>query len=507
MSFTCIQSSLNGNLNELALFGTECEETIESTTLQDTHVTGGLKTPSKRYSCHTIKISLLRENKTLAKLSTLFKPQKPCTEKPSLMHLAKVSSFSSPQKSSQTEKSVPTHSSLLKPNTEKHLSQSTTQPSSKSQALSQPSQALPKVQIASEKTVNKTTVQKQSERYDKRDANFLTSHKWSYEETKQWWEERYHQKERGGDQQKQDQQEDQREDQPHHRTFKVSCSAPINRNSTHSSTAQSHQKVNKPELSPPKMGVFALYYILTKIGIQSDGAGNFAYKKEIELIDYETTETHRKRLEELKESIKQEKENTRWSVAAKVFSMIGSLIAIISGILMLATGVGAVAGAMLMIGGLIQVSNQIMEMTGGWQKIIQLLPGDDREKKAAIVAWMQIGVSVLCLILSGVGIIWGGYSHFQEVYQIANHMMGALASIGQGITVIGYGINLFMFKNKLSELKQFEVQLAKLKHQRSNLMEKVEWGVDRLEQLLEDIAKALEFEVELFQADQMVVRG
>lgn len=340
----------------------------------------------------------------------------------------------------------------------------------------------------------------------------LQSRQWAKEETIQWWEQRYHQKERDG--QKHGQRHDQEHQDQHPDKKKKKSISGIAATSANKSqpTPQVYSEggteklMQKPSLQKPKTGVFALYYILTKIGILSDGTSNFSYKKEIETVDSETTKAHKKRLDELKEAIEKEQAAQKWGIATKVFSWIGSLIGIIAGIALIATGVGAVAGAMMIAGGLIQITNQILEITGGWKKIAELLPGDDPEKKRAVINWMQIGIAVLCLILSGVGIIWGGYSNFGEAMQTARAVFGGIAAMGHGATTIGEGVTVFMFKDKMAEVKRYDKIIAELKHKRRDLMERVEWGVDRLEQLFEDLAKSLEFEVELFKADQMINR-
>lgn len=333
----------------------------------------------------------------------------------------------------------------------------------------------------------------------------LSTRQWAKQETKQWWEARYHQREREGgkDQQQQDQE---KEDEK----FRLSKTASVSSNKRSSSYPQkgSGQAAasKKPALEPPKLGVFALYYILTKLGIASDATSNFACKNEIERVDLETTEAHKKRLDEMREAIKQEDQSARWSVAVKVFSWIGSLLAIISGIALIATGVGAVAGAMILAGGLIQITNQILELSGGWKKIADSLPGDDPEKKKAVVCWMQIGVAVLCLILSGAGVVWGGFSNFGAALQTAQNMMSGIAIMGGGVTTIGEGVSTSKYKDKMGEVKRYETILAGLKHKRRDLMETVEWGIDRLEKLFEELAQALEFEVELFRAEQSINR-
>ncbi len=386
----------------------------------------------------------------------------------------------------------------------------TPQPTERKSAEKSPS---PSITVKQPTSHSKEAVRAETRRQEgqerkngKEGTDSLSSYRWSKEETREWWETRYHQRERqGGDQQKRDQQEQQEQEENPLKVAKGGFYA-SKKNGTPLGMKESSGKVRKPELAPPKMGVFALYYLLTKMGIYSDGASNFSYKKEIEFVDGESTETHKKRLDEMKEAIAKEQENARWGVATKVFSWIGSIMAIVVGVVLIATGVGAVAGAMAIAGGLIQITNQILEMTGGWKKIAELLPGDDSEKKGAVIAWMQLGIAVLCLILTGVGAIWGGISNFGEAMSSITGIIGSIAGMAQGITTIGAGVSSFMFSNHMSEVKRYEVRIAQLKHLRKDLMEKVEDGVDRLEQLFENLARALEFDEELFYADQMLYR-
>ncbi|MCH9627919.1 MAG: hypothetical protein S4CHLAM2_15680 [Chlamydiales bacterium] len=340
------------------------------------------------------------------------------------------------------------------------------------------------------------TLQRKERGVEKRDSRSphspLQSRQWSKEEPRAWWQQRYHEKEREEKEQGRDQRE------------KAEAIAKVKKSAN---TAGSSQvRLKKPILERPKTGVFALYYILTKMGIYSDGTSNFSYKKEIEMVNEETTTAHKLRLDGLKLAIEKEQSAAQWGIASKVFSWIGSMMGIIAGIALIATGVGAVAGAMLVAGGLIQITNQILELTGGWKKIAELLPGDDPDKKRAVISWMQIGIAVLCLILSGAGVLWGGYSNLSEAMQTAMAVFGGVAAMGHGVTTIGEGVSGFMYKDKMSDVKRYDRVLAELKHKRRDLMERVEWGVDRLEKLFEDLAQALEFEIELFRADQMVNR-
>lgn len=453
---------------------------------------GKLQTTGQRYTC-----SQERPTPTSRQFSSYIKENGPKNTTPlpdrSPMRLAKETYQASPKTQAPqaraegkpvTPKSTPTP-------LQTHQPQNRVEGKPAPKTLTTPTPQQPKQSEARPVTLKRS--EGRSEKRDPRSSQSpLQSRQWTKEEPRDWWQQRYHQKER----EEREQGRDQRE--------KAEAVTQVKKSTKTEGGNQACMK--KPILERPRTGVFALYYILTKMGIYSDGTSNFSYKKEIEMVNEETTTAHKLRLDGLKLAIEQEQSAAQWGIASKVFSWIGSMVGIIAGIALIETGVGAVAGAMLVAGGLIQITNQILELTGGWKKIAELLPGDDPDKKRAVISWMQIGIAVLCLILSAAGVIWGGYSNLSEAMQTAMAVFGGIAAMGHGVTTIGEGISGFMYKDKMSDVKRYERVLAELKHKRRDLMERVEWGVDRLEQLFEDLAQALEFEIELFRADQMVNR-
>lgn len=503
-------SSTNLNLTvpitEITIFANEAEESFQLETIDSTlpEGQGALKATSKSYimtpqqnathakgvlsRMHTCSQKISSPSQSSEKMSLM---QLASTSQPGVRSFEKVNSQKQPllvtpqlAEGKQTGKSAPT----LINSPQAHVLAPT--PQNIPAKVSSPTQA----SLSPEKSRNSR---------ENRELTPLPSRRWKKEETKEWWDTRYHEKEGRGDHKGKNQDEHQKDEESAFGVKKCARLSSKNVPFNH----KNYEKIRRPLLNPPKVGVFALYYILTKMGIHSDGTSNFAQKKEIELLDTETNETHKKRLDELREVIKKEKENAQWGIAAKIFSWIGSLVAIISGIAMILTGVGAVAGAMLICGGLIQVTSQILELSGGWKKISEMLPGDDSEKKRAVLSWMQIGIGVLCLVLSGAGVLWGGFANFGETMQTAMRLIGGIGTMGSAVTTLGVSITSFFYCNRISEVKRYELELAKLKHKRKDLMERVEHGIDRLEQLFEDLARTLEFEEELFRADQMINRG
>ncbi len=266
-----------------------------------------------------------------------------------------------------------------------------------------------------------------------------------------------------------------------------------------------YQKPSKrPELEPPRLGIFALYYILSKLGILSDAASHWEAKEDIQKNQEELDKLHKLRLEEMQKAIKSEDKTKRWSISTQIFSWMGSFMAIITGVTMIMSGVGAIAGAMILTSGLFMLTNHILMITGGWDKICDKLPGDDKQKKKAVVTWMQIGITVLCLILSGAGGIFGGFGAVGEAMQHFQAVFGGIMMLAGGISSIGQGVTTYQHRNRMAEGLRYKRKMEQLKHKQEDLFEKAHAGVDRIHQLFKELSRALDFEAELFRADQMV---
>ena len=139
-----------------------------------------------------------------------------------------------------------------------------------------------------------------------------------------------------------------------------------------------------PFLPPPRMGVYALYYILTKLGIISECSSQWEMQQNIKAIDAQMQATHKKRIEEMKKALDAERESERWSATTKFFMWMGSILSIFAGIVLIATGMGAIAGGLLIASGVISLTNHLLEITGGWRKIAAAIATNGTpEKKAA----------------------------------------------------------------------------------------------------------------------------
>lgn len=327
-------------------------------------------------------------------------------------------------------------------------------------------------------------------------------------ETTFWWTHRHQQREREGRQQGGREQDSQDPDQKREkeRGAKTEAVAGAERGKAFSARPpqlRPGRGVAKPCLEKPKVALFPLYYLLMKMGIFSDYSSSSFDRQEMQAIQEESSRAHTKRLEQIKEAMEKERAAARWGIMYKVMSWIGSLLGVLSGIALIATGAGAVAGALLVVGGIVQITNQLLEVTGGWQKIAELLPGDDVERKRAVLSWMQIGIAVLCLIFSGVGIIWGGFASVSEAMQIANTCFGAIVAMGQGVTSIGSGVTQFLFSQDMGAVTHYDKIVAEWKQKRQDVMERLENSTERLQRLFEDVARALGFEAELYATNSL----
>jgi len=262
-----------------------------------------------------------------------------------------------------------------------------------------------------------------------------------------------------------------------------------------------------PHLEPPRIGVFALYYILTKLGIISDASSHWETKENIQANHQDMETLHQARLEEMKKQLEKENSSKRWGISVKVFSWLTSFMSIVTGAVLMITGAAAVAGALLVAGGVVSLTNQILEVTGGWEKIAGALPGDNPEKKRSVVLWMQIGISVLCLILSLAGVLFGGWHYVKDAMSQFMGVFGGMIITAQGVSTIGQGISLYLQRESMAHNRDYLRRLTQLRYQREDLSEKMDAGMQRLQQLLKDLARALDFEAELFRSDQMIIRS
>lgn len=266
-------------------------------------------------------------------------------------------------------------------------------------------------------------------------------------------------------------------------------------------------ELQAPELPAPELpSFFGLYFMLDKLQIQSESSSYGFARQEIDELDKRLEKVHQDRIEQLKKARTKEKQVERWSIFAKTMTIMASVSGIFSGVALIATGAGAIAGAMLIVAGIFAISTQIMELTGGWNKVADLLPGDDVDQKRGIISWLQIGVAVFSIILSVVTFIFGGFFTLSESMKIVMQAFNGIVSIAQGVATIGAGSISFQYKNRLANINEFDMALTELRYMREDLMELIESTADRMEKMIEYIGETLSIQKEIFKSQEMVWR-
>lgn len=259
--------------------------------------------------------------------------------------------------------------------------------------------------------------------------------------------------------------------------------------------------IKPPKIPLPTIGIFALYYILTKQGIIADQTAHSIYKQEIEITHNEISRTYEKRLTIIRENINKEQAMARWGVLSKFISWLMSFIATVTACILIASGVGAIMGAVILSAGLFSLTNSILEITNGWNKISELLPTKNIALKKKTLGIIKISIGVISLILSIITVIWGGFSQPLRALQSITQAITGILTAGLGICIIGEAISAHNFYYGIANLKETERNLEKLYFKRKDLMEKADWDLNHLEKLFEDISYALDLHKETAMID------
>ena len=222
-------------------------------------------------------------------------------------------------------------------------------------------------------------------------------------------------------------------------------------------------------------------------------------QRELDYVNDQIDKAKIKHREDEKIARQKNDEAGNWGVARLTFTWMASLASLITGLTLIATGVGVVAGCLMLIGGLIQIGSQIMELTGGWNKVRALLPGKDEDKKRAMTSWIQIGITILSTILSGAGVIIGGFSMIGENMQKASALMGAIALLGKGVTDIGEGKAKSEHRYTMAAMKRREALMAKYKHQWQDATERSEEKITQIKSVFEVTTHQLDLQRDFAQ--------
>lgn len=232
-----------------------------------------------------------------------------------------------------------------------------------------------------------------------------------------------------------------------------------------------------------KLQDLPLAIFITKLLTRTDQLSLYGTKLKIETIDQESTILRKNRLQCIQTANNKEKACKRWSVMAKVFSWLGTVTTIVCGIALIASGAGIAAGAPLLLGGFLSITNHLLEITGGWNHIAMKL-GAESEKTRSIIMWIQISITSMSLVLAGVGAIFGGMAAIKEAVNTAGVLFGGVANAGVGTLMISIAILNRDFYLQQSKIKRYEMQLEEYRQERNDLVDTIEEHAKKYEDSL-----------------------
>lgn len=278
---------------------------------------------------------------------------------------------------------------------------------------------------------------------------------------------------------------------------------PAQERATKNLTPSSAQE--KPYAS--KLSAAQLLFYVTENDIEDQ-----ARASEMALADWrsdqqEMEKLSKERIEKIKAMRQSEEQVKNWSLANQVFSFMTSFTAILGGIALIATGAGAVAGALMIIGGVLQITNQVMNMTGAWKKIAdKLLPENGTiEQKRAVINWIQLSIAFFSIVVAGAGGILAGWSAASQAMGAGNTYLGSVITCAFGVTSIGLGIKDEAFKRWMASVKEREAAKAKRHHSQESARERFERALAAAGEDSERVGWAIELEDQTYQVIQGAV--
>lgn len=145
--------------------------------------------------------------------------------------------------------------------------------------------------------------------------------------------------------------------------------------------------------------------------------------QEIERARQQNLQTIALNAEKLKEALEAAKEAQKSGLAAKILGWISGIVSIVAGAIMVATGVGAAVGALMIAGGVTGVANQaVQEMARAG-----LISPEVMEKLGPILSYIEIAFAVLSVVVTFGGMAAGKIAKMGgKIAEIA----GKMASIG-----------------------------------------------------------------------------
>ncbi|MEI6414186.1 MAG: type III secretion system translocon subunit SctE [Pseudomonadota bacterium] len=239
----------------------------------------------------------------------------------------------------------------------------------------------------------------------------------------------------------------------------------------------------QPVLEPPKlMSLDDMILAATALRNATMDLQATASKEQIRADLTKKTDENKERIKQLEESIAKMSEAKKSGVFGKVFGWIGAIAAVIVAAALIATGVGAVAGGLLIAAAVVGLGMQIFTEAGGMEWVVSKYGAD----AAKTFGWIMLGIQVALSVASlGVGIASSSASVVSKlpilavklgnfvasgstINTVANAakvvagLVQGLSMVGQGAATIDGGIKTKDAEEARAKAKDAEAAMLKL---------------------------------------------
>jgi len=125
--------------------------------------------------------------------------------------------------------------------------------------------------------------------------------------------------------------------------------------------------------------------------------------KQIHIDSEELEKLNLKKTEELKKYAEQVKAEETWSLFGSIAEYFSYALSLVTGVALISTGVGTLAGSFLIAAGGLGLANRVMKDTGAWESVVAYFV-KSREAQEKIAHWIS---SSLFFVSMGLGLIGG----------------------------------------------------------------------------------------------------
>ena len=278
-----------------------------------------------------------------------------------------------------------------------------------------------------------------------------------------------------------------------------------------------------PILADPKLGGLSLEQLVQALGIEGRQTAVKMGLEGIEAKKVEIKELNDKKMEEIQKQLETLKKKEKMSPFLKAFKWVGlvlgaiaSIATVVVGAALIATGVGAVAGGLLVAGGLIgcamAVNSIVSEATDGKVSISAGVAALAKKMGASdeVAQWIGFGVE-LGISLVGAGLsLAGGIGAMAGVANVAattvskiavtattvaNIASGAvkIAEGGMSIASSVYDSDIAKAKAELKDLEALVLRIQQAQDMEKDFLESV---MERTQQLFDSVMDIVEGNIE-----------